>query len=87
MRDNGIGMDVQTQQRIFEPFFTTKSVDSGTDLGLSTAYGIVKQHGGWLDLSSEVDKGSTFTLHLPVSISTAHCPPAQQALLCSERTD
>jgi signal transduction histidine kinase len=87
VRDNGIGMDVQTQQRIFEPFFTTKSVDSGTDLGLSTAYGIVKQHGGWLDLSSEVDKGSTFTLHLPVSISTAHCPPAQQALLCSERTD
>ncbi|MFT5373733.1 MAG: signal transduction histidine kinase, partial [Candidatus Latescibacterota bacterium] len=55
--------------------------------GLSTAYGIVKQHGGWLDLSSEVDKGSTFTLHLPVSIATAHCPPAQQALLCSERTD
>jgi two-component system cell cycle sensor histidine kinase/response regulator CckA len=67
--DTGCGMDKETLGHVFEPFFTTKSTGKGTGLGLATVYGIVKQHGGMIDIRSEPDQGSTFELFWPLSES------------------
>ncbi|HKT60012.1 MAG TPA: ATP-binding protein [Gemmatimonadales bacterium] len=66
VEDSGSGMDAETMSQVFEPFFTTKAVGEGTGLGLSMVYGIVKQHGGYVDIASEVGVGTSVTVHLPL---------------------
>ncbi|MBI1771843.1 MAG: histidine kinase, partial [Burkholderiales bacterium] len=64
--DTGAGISSENLKRIFEPFFTTKPIGTGTGLGLSLSYGIVKRHGGRIDVKSEVGIGTAFTIWLPI---------------------
>jgi PAS domain S-box-containing protein len=87
--DTGCGIDPTVLPRIFEPFFTTKPVDKGTGLGLSTVYGIVRQHNGWIEVSSEVNRGTSFGIHFPVAPNLrkaiADKPAATEAARGTER--
>ena len=83
--DNGAGMDEATQRRVFEPFFTTKKMGRGTGLGLSTVYGIVKQHNGWINIDSCVGKGTTFCVYFPEAAGLLEEAPTSPEVAPSRR--
>ena len=83
VHDTGTGISQDILDRIFDPFFTTKSQDKGTGLGLSTVMGIVQSHGGFLQVSSQPDQGSTFTIFLPVHASEAAVELTPKTLVSS----
>ncbi|RLB28000.1 MAG: oxidoreductase, partial [Deltaproteobacteria bacterium] len=70
IRDTGIGMDKNTKDKVFDPFFTTKGLAKGTGLGLASVYGIIKAHGGYIDVESKKGHGTTFYIYLPASKET-----------------
>jgi len=99
VRDTGCGMDDRTRSHVFEPFFTTKSAGSDAGLGLSTVYGIVRQHGGTISLESQPGRGTLFTIVLPhahstrvlerpsgVTVST-HAPHGQTIVVVDDQDD
>ena len=65
VRDTGLGIPMEEQSHIFEPFFTTKPIGQGTGLGLAQVYGIIKQHGGYIDIDSQIGEGTQFNIYLP----------------------
>jgi PAS domain S-box-containing protein len=95
--DTGIGMDDETVKRVFDPFFTTKELGRGTGLGLSTVYGIVRQHDGHVSVTSEPGQGTTFRVFLPcvmngegessVTEETAHINTGTETILLAEDQD
>ena len=78
VHDDGPGIAPEHLARLFEPFFTTKAPGEGTGLGLSVAHGIVRDHGGWIDVESAPGRGSTFTIWLPAA-AAAQTPPHRAA--------
>jgi signal transduction histidine kinase len=79
VRDTGTGMPREVLDHIFDPFFTTKPKGHGTGLGLASAYGTVKQSGGWIWAYSKVGEGTTFKIHFPVTPSKADAPQGETA--------
>jgi two-component system, cell cycle sensor histidine kinase and response regulator CckA len=85
--DTGLGMDSETQKRIFEPFFSTKGVGQGTGLGLASAYGIIRNHGGIIDVYSDKGHCTTFTVFLPASEKeVTETKPAEGSLITGHET-
>lgn len=80
VRDNGCGMDEATMRRMFEPFFTTKPPGEGTGLGMPMVYGLIKQHRGFVDVQSEIERGTTVELYFPVSDTEVTVPDRVEEL-------
>jgi len=78
--DTGMGMDEATQYHVFEPFYTTKAPEKGTGLGLSVVFGLMESHQGFIDLQSEVGKGTTFSLFFPLPPGTNVAPDRIQSI-------
>jgi PAS domain S-box-containing protein len=82
VRDSGCGMNPYSLSKLFEPFFTTKEAGKGTGLGLSTVYGIVKQHGGYIEVDSKPEQGTTFLVYFPATAALltkmAQAPPSER---------
>jgi two-component system cell cycle sensor histidine kinase/response regulator CckA len=83
--DTGSGMSAETLSHIFEPFFTTKHLSEGTGLGLATVNGIIQQHGGWVDVVSELGRGASFQIYFPAAsgASPGFAPPLVQPLIAT----
>jgi PAS domain S-box-containing protein len=93
MHDTGFGIEPGVLRRIFEPFFTTKGTGKGTGLGLAMAYGIIRQHGGWIQASSVIGKGTAFEMYFPASsepvsveraVSPTEAPSGNETILVVE---
>jgi PAS domain S-box-containing protein len=83
--DSGVGISAGNLARVFEPFFTTKEVGKGTGLGLASVYGILQQHGGWITVQSEVGRGATFGIYIPlVETGVSGRAPGQDSVLLTE---
>jgi two-component system, cell cycle sensor histidine kinase and response regulator CckA len=82
VQDTGCGIPLEIQERVFEPFFTTKESGKGTGMGLATVYGIIQQHGGWIEVKSDVSQGALFRLFLPATerVKSAETASPQAAL-------
>ncbi len=79
IEDQGIGIPAENLEHIFDPFFTTKEVGKGTGLGLSIAYGIVQDHGGWIEVTSQLGQGSRFLIYLPLAETPSENEPSSDA--------